>query len=325
MPIRLFHRISISLACLLSISAIPASQAQDPLTRLAFGSCNRQDLPQPLWTPILKFQPQAWIWLGDNIYGDTNDMEVLENKWTTQKTHPDYTQLRALCPVIGIWDDHDYGRNNAGFGYPFKKESQKLFLDFLDEPTESPRRNQAGIYATRTFGPPGSEVRVILLDGRSFRGAPKSGGDILGETQWIWLTEILESSTAQVHLICSGSQILPTEHRHEKWADYPDSRKRLLDMIAQTKKSGVLFLSGDRHMGEISRLEHAGTTFTEVTSSGMTHFRHDTTSEKNSLRLGEFFAELNFGTLEIDWGLKKITIAIRDSAGSVVRNTEVRF
>jgi hypothetical protein len=78
-------------------------------------------------------------------------------------------------------------------------------------------------------------------------------------------------------------------------------------------------------MGEISRLEHAGTTFTEVTSSGMTHFRHDTTSEKNSLRLGEFFAELNFGTLEIDWGLKKITIAIRDSAGSVVRNTEVRF
>jgi hypothetical protein len=57
----------------------------------------------------------------------------------------------------------------------------------------------------------------------------------------------------------------------------------------------------------------------------MTHFRHDASSEKNSLRIGEFFAGLNFGTLEIDWGLKKITIAIRDSTGSVVRNTEVRF
>ena len=325
MPIRLFCKTSLFLACLLSISAIPAIQAQEPLTRLAFGSCNRQDLPQPLWSPILNFQPQAWIWLGDNIYGDTNDMAVLEEKWNTQKANPNYTKLRALCPVIGIWDDHDYGRNNAGFGYPFKKESQKLFLDFLDEPTESPRRNQSGIYTTRRFGPSGSEVCVILLDGRSFRGAPKSGGDILGEAQWLWLTDILENSTAQIHLICSGSQILPTEHRHEKWADYPDSRKRLLDLLARTQKTGVIFLSGDRHMAEISRIEHAGTSFTEVTSSGMTHFRHDSNNEKNSLRIGDFFADLNFGTIEIDWDLKIISLAIRTNAGSVIRNTEVRF
>ena len=158
-----------------------------------------------------------------------------------------------------------------------------------------------------------------------FEGPPKSGGDILGEAQWLWLTDTLENSTSQVHLICSGSQILPTEHRHEKWADYPDSRKRLLDLLARTKKTGVIFLSGDRHMAEISRLEHAGTSFTEVTSSGMTHFRHDFNNEKNSLRIGDFFADLNFGTIEIDWDLKKISLAIRTQAGSVVRNAEVRF
>ncbi len=325
MQIHRLTKIAISTAALVIFCAIPSLLAQEPLTRLAFGSCNRLELPQPLWVPILNFHPELWIWLGDNIYGDTTDMNVLAKKWAAQKANPEYTKLRALCPVIGIWDDNDYGQNNAGFGYPFKKESQKLFLDFLDEPAESPRRSQVGIYDSRVFGPPGRQVRVIMLDVRSFRGAPKSGGDILGEAQWQWLKDTLSKSQAQIHLICSGSQILPYEHRHEKWADYPDSRLRLLELIAKTKTSGVIFLSGDRHMGEISQLDNAGKTITEVTSSGMTHFRHDVSREKNSLRLGEVFAGLNFGTLEIDWASKKIHIAIRDTEGAPVRKAEVPF
>ena len=325
MPFLRLIKSPLFITCLLVISAIPSATAKEPLTRLAFGSCNKHNEPQPLWLPILNFRPQLWIWLGDNVYGDTDDMSVLAKKWDAQKSNPEYTKLRALCPVIGIWDDNDYGRNNAGFEYPWKKESQKLLLDFLDEPTESPRRQQAGIYTSRTFGPPDRQVRVILLDVRSFRGAPKSGGDILGEAQWLWLTDTLEKSTAQIHFICSGSQILPTEHRNDKWADYPDSRKRLLTLIAKTKKSGVIFLSGDRHMGEISRLEDAGTSLTEVTSSGMTHFRHDISREKNSLRLGEAFAGLNFGTAEIHWALKKIALTIRNSEGAPAIKTEVEF
>lgn len=38
--------------------------------RLLFGSCNKQDRPQPLW-PVLKNRPSdVFIWLGDNIYAD---------------------------------------------------------------------------------------------------------------------------------------------------------------------------------------------------------------------------------------------------------------
>ena len=64
----------------------------EPLTRIAAGSCNRQDLPQPLWDSILQFQPQLWVWLGDNIYGDTDDMVVLAEKWAEQKKKPGYSR-----------------------------------------------------------------------------------------------------------------------------------------------------------------------------------------------------------------------------------------
>lgn len=97
---------------------------------IAFGSCNRQNLPQPLWDVIANDKPDLWIWLGDNIYGDSNDMAVLKAKYDLQANQESYKRLTAQTPVIGTWDDHDFGRNDAGKTYPFKKESQQLALNF---------------------------------------------------------------------------------------------------------------------------------------------------------------------------------------------------
>ena len=304
-----------------------AARCSDPLTHIAAGSCNRQDLPQPLWDSILKFQPQLWVWLGDNIYGDTDDMALLEEKWREQKKNPGYSKLLGTCLVEGTWDDHDYGRNDAGSGYKWKNESQRLILDFLNEPAESPRRTQSGIYASRVFGPEGKRVCLILLDVRTHRDAPQAGGDILGEEQWLWLENCLRSSTAQIHIICSGSQVLPFDHQHEKWNDFPKSRERLLKLIASTQIGGVILLSGDRHFAEFSRLENpwAGQPVTEMTTSGLTHFYKNFRGEKNSLRLGEPFAELNFGTISINWESRNIELAIRDAQGIATRTASVAF
>jgi alkaline phosphatase D len=299
----------------------------EPLTRIAAGSCNRQDLAQPLWDSILKFQPQLWVWLGDNIYGDTDDMVVLAEKWAEQKKNPGYSRLRDSCAVEGIWDDHDYGRNDAGAGYEWKKESQRLILDFLDEPTDSPRRGRSGIYASRMFGPEGRRVCLILLDVRTHRAKLGTGGDILGREQWAWLEKTLRESTAQIHIFSSGSQILPSEHRHEKWSDYPESRDRLLKLIASTRSSGVILLSGDRHFGEISCYENpwGGRKLYELTTSGLTHCYKNFRGERNQLRVGDPFAELNFGTLSIDWERRSIEIAIRDAQGNATRTTDMPF
>jgi len=98
-----------------SLRGVPGYQ--DDLQRLeviAFGSCNRHDQPQPLWDDIMAQKPDLWIWLGDNIYGDTRDMAFLKSKYDAQQARPEYRALLAQCPVIGIWDDHDYGANDAG-------------------------------------------------------------------------------------------------------------------------------------------------------------------------------------------------------------------
>ena len=314
-------------AALASLHVCPEARCGEPLTRIAAGSCNRQDLPQPLWDSILNFQPQLWIWLGDNIYGDTDEMTVLAEKWNAQKKNPGYRKLLNVCSVEGIWDDHDYGRNDAGSNFERKKDSQRLILDFLDEPADSPRRRQSGIYASRIFGPEGRRVCLILLDVRTHRDKPQTDGDILGEAQWAWLEKTLRGSTAQIHLICSGSQILPTEHRHEKWSDYPESRGRLLKLIASTQSNGTILLSGDRHFGEISRLEDVwrGQTLYELTTSGLTHSYKNFRGEMNQLRVGEPFAELNFGTLLIDWNRRSIEIAIRDAQGNATRTMHMPF
>jgi alkaline phosphatase D len=182
-------------------------------------------------------------------------MQVLKQKYDLQKQNPDYRQLTATVPVVGIWDDHDYGRNDAGVEYEYKKESQRLMLDFLGEPANSPRRKQEGAYASHSYGPAGKQVKVILLDARYFRDqlekidkayVVNQTGDILGEAQWKWLENELRNSKADIHLIGSGIQIIPEEHLYEKWANFPQSRQRLFSLLAATKAKNVILLSGDR-------------------------------------------------------------------------------
>ena len=150
---------------LLSLGHYPTDFKTD-ISLIAFGSCNKRHLPQPLWEVIQKINPDLWIWMGDNIYGDTEDMAVMKEKYTQQFNLKAYKAFRESIPIIGTWDDHDYGKNNAGGWYPMKKESQQLALDFYEEPEGTARRKQAGLYTAYEFGSNDRKVKVILLDTR---------------------------------------------------------------------------------------------------------------------------------------------------------------
>ena len=166
--------------CVILIFLLSASprRADDsaPLQRIAFGSCVKQDKPQPIWDAIVETKPQLFLFLGDNIYADTEDMKLFWEKSDGNCSACCKSRLheagKQTCPILATWDDHDLGANDAGADYPKKKESQQLFLDFFDIPRDSPRRQQEGVYYSQTFGPLCKRVQILLLDTRYFRRSP---------------------------------------------------------------------------------------------------------------------------------------------------------
>ncbi|NRB53524.1 MAG: alkaline phosphatase family protein [Saprospiraceae bacterium] len=308
------------------------------LTKIAIGSCNRQDLDQAIWESIDAEEPDLWIWLGDNIYGDTEDMQRLEGKYLKQKYSNLYGNFRKDTPIIGIWDDHDYGVNDGDKNFLKRVESQQLMLDFLDVPKDAPVRSQAGAYQSYVFGSDDKQVKVILLDTRYFRDElernngyqrykPNLTGDILGEAQWDWLSAELSESEADIHFIASGIQMIPEEQGFEKWANFPTARKRLLDLLAETKPNNAILLSGDRHISEFSKLEtpEMEEGLYEFTSSGLTHSYRDFSGEPNQHRVGEVVFDLSFGVILIDWSAAtpKVSFQMKGVGGALQQELEL--
>jgi len=314
---------------LLFLTQVTISLGQNgKIDRMAFGSCNRQDAPQPLWKPILADHPDLWIWMGDNIYGDSPVMDTLRAKYARQNANPDYQLLKASTPIIGVWDDHDYGINDGDKRFAQKKESRDLMFDFLGMPADALERRREGGYSAHTYGTGDQQVKVILLDGRYFRDTLSRldrqyqvnlTGQMLGDAQWKWLEQELNTSTARVNFIVSGVQFLPTEHVYEKWANFPKEREKLLDLIARSGAQTPILMSGDRHISEIMKLED--TRFPggliEITASGLTHTWSGIAEEKNSFRVSELIAKLNYGMASFDWAKNQILLEIKGENGSV--------
>ncbi len=298
------------------LTAEPAKRSE-PVELMAFGSCYKEVLPAPSLHTIADLGPDVFVWMGDNVYGDTEDMEVLRAKYRVAREHPGYARIRTTARVTGTWDDHDYGANDAGKEYAMKAESQQVLLDFLDVPDDSPRRKREGVYAVEDFGPPGKMTRVILLDTRYFRDPVGSDGEMLGEAQWRWLEKMLTGSEAQVNVLVSSIQVLASEHRWEKWANFPKEKQRLMELLAREDVPPVVILSGDRHVGEISvDRETVGYPLYDITSSSLNLPLGDG-DEPNRHRLGRMFRGANFGSLSIDWSRETpvVTGCVMDERG----------
>lgn len=321
----------------LAVTGLHAAKEGQPISRLAFGSCADQETAQPIWEIILKTNPQLFILLGDNIYADTTDMKVMKAKYDRFGQMPGFRKLRKICSVLATWDDHDYGQNDAGVEFPKKRESQQLFLDFFQVSKDSPRRQQEGVYSAQIFGPPGRQVQIILLDMRYFRSPLKVHGEsegdpvfydpdpdpsktFLGPAQWRWLAEQL-LMPAQVRIIGSSMQVVAEDHKLEKWMNLPKERRHLFQILQDSRATGVIFVSGDRHFGELSMMDAGlGYPIYDLTSSSLNRVGHaGKPLEPNQHRLGLMYTGDNFGLITIDWIFSdpKITLQIHDGSGEI--------
>ncbi|XP_020263193.1 uncharacterized protein LOC109839102 isoform X2 [Asparagus officinalis] len=390
-----FRILAIAAAFFVSVRVSSSGSASPAVvSRIAFGSCANQSADQPIWNAIIDFDPQLFIWLGDNIYGDNrrpfsilgkertigpwknvprffpSSEEQLKKSYEIAKSNPGYSALRRRSKVIGTWDDHDYGLNDAGKEFSGKDTSQRLLLDFLDEAEDSPRRKQAGVYASYLFGPTGKQIKlevcnmlaitpdmalqVILLDTRYHRDPFFSDGSILGETQWEWLQQELSGPGSEITIIASSIQVISNLSAStgpyfyvESWGRFPKERKRLYELIADSKRNGILFISGDVHFGEIARYD-CGTDYPlyDITSSGLTQSVENAVPQPlpfliraaawlipSTLRVYSpkcrykscTYGKPNFGVIEIDWDAspQSIKIEVRDVNGNPVTGVEL--
>lgn len=294
------------------------------LHRIAFGSCDTQDHPQLIWDDVVAVKPDLFLFLGDNIYADTEDMALMKAKYGILGAAPGYQKLLKTCPVLATWDDHDFGVNDGGAAYPKKVESQQIMLDFFGVPKDSVRRKRPGVYGSYLFGPPGKRVQVILLDTRYFRSQPKKdtrpeaekqqqklvgwyvphpdpATTILGPDQWKWLERQLQVP-AEVRIIGSSFQVVADEKGMESWGNFPHERRRLYDLIGATKANGVLLISGDVHFSEISRTNDGPYPLTDFTSSSLTDPEKSWSEAINTHRISQSaYVKPTFGYIQIDW------------------------
>jgi alkaline phosphatase D len=308
---------------------------QNDFYTIAFGSCDNQSIKNELWEAIDSNNPSVWIWGGDNVYSDTEDMIFLKKNYEIQKQDVDYQNFIRNKIILGTWDDHDYGANDGGDEYPYKRESQQLLLDFLGTSNNAAERKRDGVYTARTIAVNGNKIKIIVLDSRFFRTSltkaidskkrfqPNQYGDgtILGETQWKWLKEELESSDAQFNVIVSSVQFLSDKHGFEAWGNFPHEIEKLEKMIISTKAKGTFIISGDRHIATFSSKNVYGLSYplVDFTSSGLTHTYTSFSSEENPYLKGEVVKEINFGLLKFDFKKNKVIMEIRGKENKLLQ------
>ena len=294
--------------------------------KIGIGSCLDQDFPQPIWQPIEEENLDYFIFLGDNVYGDS----IFENLYKMKRA---YSKQEKLLPdfldqtdIFAIWDDHDYGKNDGGSDYKYKKLAENLFLDFWNVPINDVRRSREGIYFSENKVFFNKKYKLIFLDTRYFRselkgkkGSYQKNNDesstILGKEQWTWLEKELNSNFDYL-FIFSSIQIIPEDHGFEKWSNFPNDRTKLLKILEKYKDRTILF-SGDRHRSGIYKRNG----IIEITSSSMNK-PGSSFFETDKYLIGETYPQENYSVLKIL--NDDINIDIKDKNGEILNSISLK-
>lgn len=332
-------------------AALPS--ADTAISRILVASClDEEKGDSAAMRAVAGEAADLFLMIGDNVYGDRDGPAYVNNQseldevrasFADLAAREDFQAVRAKFPMMVAWDDHDYGANDAGREFPFKRLAERIHERFWGLENEDVGA-YPGTYYARTFGPEGQRTQVIVLDTRFFRSAltptdewnkkgkerylPSAdpGQDMLGNDQWTWLHNRLQDP-ADLRLIVSSIQVLPTDgHGFEAWATMPLEQQRLYRMIRDTEANGVVFVSGDRHTAFLYKDEAAlPYPAYEITASSLNVAFAETTTEMDKAQLGEGYPPENYGAIGIDWTAGTVSLDVKSNTGETVRTVTAAF
>jgi alkaline phosphatase D len=209
------------------------------------------------------------LWLGDNWYTRESDFFSdwgLFYRADRERKMPVLQPLLKAMPHYAIWDDHDYGPNDADKSYVLKEASRGVFKNYWGNPTYG--INEQGVYSKFTW----NDAEFFLLDDRWFRssdkmpdssdGLPNKSKKMFGDEQMEWLKNGLLNSSGNENInfriVVTGSQVLNSYSPRDCFRHYPVEYNDLMKFISDHKINGVLFVTGDRHHSEVIKTERKG-------------------------------------------------------------------
>lgn len=322
-------------------------EAKDaPPITIALGSCyflndgdgaRRRDLAYgggyEIFDAIADKKPDVMLWLGDNVYlrrQEYHDTAAMALRYRATRGFAPLQRLLTATSHLAVWDDHDYGPNDADGAFGLKGETLRLFRLYWANPMyglpETP-----GIFGTATYG----DVDFILLDGRYHRAPPRlpDGPDksMWGAAQFAWLKAALLGARAPVKLVANGSQFWNAASRFEGLHQYPAEQRALADFLLALRIDGLLFVSGDRHFTELLRVERPGAyPLFEFTSSPLTSrpWEKPEARERDNAQVvpGTLVGKRQFGLIRITGPGNDRMLALEsyDQKGALLWRHEVR-
>lgn len=274
--------------------------------RIAFGSCTklRGSSVQAIWSAIPPWNPDMFFWLGDNIYGDAMDPDILAEEYRRLRDAPGLNRIWGTMGHLAVWDDHDFGLNDADRTHPGKTAALEVFTRYWANPNYG-LAQAPGVFFHKSFG----GVDFFFLDGRTYRD-PNDDPDtpektFLGAEQMAWLRDGLRNSNAHFKVLICGSGWSTAKLSGDSWGACLHERNALFDFIRDEQIAGVVLLSGDTHSGELNAIPWSakgGYDLYDLVSSPLVQVsRHTWVDRRPEIRIRQAFdATPNFGLLEFD-------------------------
>jgi len=224
---------------------------------VSFVSCVDVE-PTEIWDEMESLEVDAVCLMGDTPYIDSSDLDVARKKHRSFLQMPGLARLGKTIPVVGVWDDHDFGKNN-GNGLNFlegKSRTRQAFVNYRAHASYG--NGHEGVYHKMDLG----AMEIFFLDPRYFSQTEPSPVDAsqptcFGRQQWEWLLRGLRESKAKFKVLAMGA--IWQDKKNSETDDmftYWYERDALLDFIKREQISGVTLLGGDIHVAR--HLKHPG-------------------------------------------------------------------
>ena len=302
-----------------------------PAFTVALGSCayvNEPAYDRPgkayggdheIFNAIADKRPDLMVWLGDNIYlrePDWGTRSGYLHRYTHTRSAPELQRLLRSTHHYAIWDDHDFGPNDADGSFVNSALAREMFDLFWPNPT----CGVPGVAGTTTAFSH-ADADFFLMDDRTFRvpgDLKTSAPALLGNAQLDWLIRALKYSDATFKLVAIGNQVLNPAAIFENYATIGAERAELLRRIEEEGIRGVVFLTGDRHLTELCAMPlKDGRTLYDLTVSSLTAGTYKATEPNDLLVAGTVVEENNFATLRFAGAKdqRTMTISVFDASG----------